>query len=396
MKKNLILAALLAALASCQPTKQTEGFKLSGDLEGLQAGDTLFLTTYLLPDWQAGESDTILVQQNGTFSAFIPTKHTEFYLLTHQPKVGKPIDSCIRGAEILARVGDDIKLKGSLNYLGAVRRSGGAYNDPLVAQYDSLTSFSNTQMIDIYSQILKYRDAKEEDSVAKYGQQYNEYRHPQLLKVFRDSLALKVNDKEYAAFTYMAQFIFRTTYTDLKNRLAQFTPEVQQSYFGQMLDKQLAVMKNIEVGYTPAEFTVTDKDGRKVSLSDYKGKYLLIYHWGLCPGTFWVNPKITELYQKYHDKGFEILGFTRNDLSKYLTGESSKLKNDERVQGLLNHPWTTVYTEKEGNGFIVKDLCFTGVPILMLVSPEGITLARGYTGAYEQVKNTLEKDLGDK
>ena len=158
----------------------------------------------------------------------------------------------------------------------------------------------------------------------------------------------------------------------------------------------MLVLKNIEVGFAPAKFTVTDKDGRKVSLSDYKGKYVLIYHWGLCPGTFWVNPKITDLYQKYHEKGLEVLGFTRDDLLKSLQGSSEEFKKDERVQGLLSHPWTTVYTEDEGNGFIVKDLYFSGVPILMLISPDGITLARGYTKAYEEVKNLLDRNLGNK
>ena len=393
MKKILALAALLAALTSCRQATQPDGFKLSGDLEGIQVGDTLFLKTLLLPDWKEDKSDTILVEKAGTFSAFIPMEHSTFYLLVHQPKVGEPLRSCIRGAEIMARIGDDIKLKGSLNYLGAVRRSGGFYNDPLVARYDSLTSVSNSEMIDIFSRIMKFQDAKQNDSVAKYGQMYNEYRRPSILKVFRDSLALKINDTEYAAFMYASGSVFDATYTDVKNRLAQFTPEVQNSYFGQILEKQLLVLKNIEVGFAPAEFTVTDKNGQKVSLSDYKGKYVLIYHWGLCPGTFWVNPKIKDLYQKYHEKGFEVLGFTSHDLLKSLTGDSEKLKEDERVQGLLNHPWTTVYTEDEGNGFIAKDLYLSGVPILMLVSPEGITLARGYSNVYEQVKETLEKNL---
>lgn len=95
-------------------------------------------------------------------------------------------------------------------------------------------------------------------------------------------------------------------------------------------------------------------------------------------------------------KGLEVLGFTRDDLLKSLQGSSEEFKKDERVQGLLSHPWTTVYTEDEGNGFIVKDLYFSGVPILMLISPDGITLARGYTKAYEEVKNLLDRNLGNK
>lgn len=238
MKKILALALFAVALVSCRQTMQTDGFKLSGHLEGLQVGDTLFLKTFLLPDWKEDGTDTILVEKEGIFSAFIPMEHTTFYLLTHQPKVGEPLRSCIRGAEIIARVGDDIKLEGSLDYLGAVRHSGGFYDNSLVARYDSLTASSNTEMIDIFSQILKYQDTKQNDSVAKYGQMYNEYHRPLMLKTVRDSLALKVNDMEYAAFMYASAFVFDATYKDVKERLAQFTPEVQNSYFEMITDDE--------------------------------------------------------------------------------------------------------------------------------------------------------------
>ena len=96
MKKILALALFAVALVSCRQTMQTNGFKLSGHLEGLQVGDTLFLKTFLLPDWKEDGTDTILVEKEGIFSAFIPMEHTTFYLLTHQPKVGEPLRSCIK------------------------------------------------------------------------------------------------------------------------------------------------------------------------------------------------------------------------------------------------------------------------------------------------------------
>ena len=46
MKKILALALFAVALVSCRQTMQTDGFKLSGHLEGLQVGDTLFLKTF--------------------------------------------------------------------------------------------------------------------------------------------------------------------------------------------------------------------------------------------------------------------------------------------------------------------------------------------------------------
>ena len=59
MKKILALALFAVALVSCRQTMQTDGFKLSGHLEGLQVGDTLFLKTFLLPDWKEDEKNAI-------------------------------------------------------------------------------------------------------------------------------------------------------------------------------------------------------------------------------------------------------------------------------------------------------------------------------------------------
>ena len=392
MKRTFIASALTALMTACATAPQQPGFQLSGKIEGLQTGDTLLLTEMIMPRWQDGKVDTLIVKEAGRFSAHIPMEHTTFYLLDYKPKVGQPLESCIRGEEIFARINDHITLKGSLEYLGALHHSGGSYDDEVVKNLDSVTTIADKEMIDIYRQIIKYQKEEQRDSVDKYGQMYNTYRSPKEMKTYRDSLTYRINDTEYAAFMYVRN-LFDKTYSQLKERLEQFTPEVRQSSFGQILDRQLTILKNIEVGESPKDFTLTDKDGNKVSLSNYKGKYTLIYHWGLCPGTFWVNPKIMELYEKYHDKGFEVLGLTREDLNKLILQRGEEFRNLEEIQGLLNHPWTTCYTSDEANAFINDELYLSGVPILMFISPEGITLARGYTEVYQKVKDILEKEL---
>ena len=182
--------------------------------------------------------------------------------------------------------------------------------------------------------------------------------------------------------------LYNTSNKEFKERFERFTPEVKNSTTGQSLAYMLKVKANIEPGNTPSAFTVTDKDGNQVSLSDYKGKYLLLYHWGVCPGTIWVHPRLLDLYEKYHDKGFEVLGFTKQEEEL-----PASFRKDKATASLFNQPWRTVYTTQESNKFIADDYYFAGVPILMLISPEGKTIYRGYTDVYEPLKKLLEENL---
>ena len=70
MKKILALALFAVALVSCRQTMQTDGFKLSGHLEGLQVGDTLFLKTFLLPDWKEVRDRYHIGGKGGNFLGF--------------------------------------------------------------------------------------------------------------------------------------------------------------------------------------------------------------------------------------------------------------------------------------------------------------------------------------
>jgi peroxiredoxin len=65
---------------------------------------------------------------------------------------------------------------------------------------------------------------------------------------------------------------------------------------------------SIESGTPAPDFTFPGLDGKKVSLSDYKGKVVLVNIWAT-----WCSPCVTEmpsmekLYQKFKGENFEIL-----------------------------------------------------------------------------------------
>ncbi|KAL3531369.1 hypothetical protein ACH5RR_010691 [Cinchona calisaya] len=73
------------------------------------------------------------------------------------------------------------------------------------------------------------------------------------------------------------------------------------------------------------EFTVKDSKGKDVDLSVYKGKVLLVVNVASKCGLSNSNyTQLTELYNKYKDKGFEILAFPCNQFLKQEPGTSKE------------------------------------------------------------------------
>lgn len=74
------------------------------------------------------------------------------------------------------------------------------------------------------------------------------------------------------------------------------------------------------------QFTVNDIDGKPVSLEKYKGKVLLIVNTASkCQFTVQYQD-LQKLYERYRDKGLEILGFPCNQFKEQEPGSSSEIQ----------------------------------------------------------------------
>lgn len=73
------------------------------------------------------------------------------------------------------------------------------------------------------------------------------------------------------------------------------------------------------------DFSVKARDGKEISLKDYEGKVLLIVNTATGCGFTPQYTGLQELYNKYKDKGFEILDFPCNQFANQAPG------NDEEI-----------------------------------------------------------------
>ena len=74
-------------------------------------------------------------------------------------------------------------------------------------------------------------------------------------------------------------------------------------------------------------FSAKALNGQDISLEDYRGKVLLIVNTASKCGFTPQYEGLQELYNQYHDKGFEVLAFPCNQFGAQEPGDSSEILN---------------------------------------------------------------------
>ena len=74
------------------------------------------------------------------------------------------------------------------------------------------------------------------------------------------------------------------------------------------------------------EFSVKDIDGSEVDLSSYKGKVILIVNVASACGFTSQYEGLQDLFERYKDKGLEILAFPCNQFGSQEPGSNDQIK----------------------------------------------------------------------
>lgn len=179
------------------------------------------------------------------------------------------------------------------------------------------------------------------------------------------------NPDSYFAMHSLAEANYGAKPEVILNVFNKMSEKLRLSYDGQSLYKLLSADKVTAIGAEAPNFTQNDVNGKPVSLTDYKGKYVLVEFWASwCAPCRAESPNLLKQYAAFKDKGFEILGVSvDSDKAKWMEA----IKKD----GLT---WTQVSDLKGWESDARKVYGISGVPANFLVSPEGKIVGAHLTG----------------
>ncbi|MFA5782161.1 MAG: TlpA disulfide reductase family protein [Bacteroidales bacterium] len=197
---------------------------------------------------------------------------------------------------------------------------------------------------------------------------------------FGRELLFNVNDKTDFAYFEKLDKALITAYPD--NQHSQDLHKRVAEIKRMEAEKQLAENK-LDVGFKAPDFKLETPDGKSVSLSSFKGKFVLIDFWASwCAPCRQENPKMIKLYKQYKDKDFTILGVS---LDRDKDSWINAIKTDKLI-------WTQISDLKYWDSPVAKLYNVRTIPYSILIDKEGKILAKGLRGEKlaEKIKEVVK------
>ena len=197
-----------------------------------------------------------------------------------------------------------------------------------------------------------------------------------------DSLIAAHPTSPVAAYFVVKDFAYKLDLDGMKAVRAQFDASLDGSEYVNQIESMIARMENVQVGSIAPDFTLPDVDGNQVSLSSFRGKYVLVDFWAAwCPDCRKENPNIVAAWEKFKDKNFAVLGVS---LDRNRDQWLAAIEKD-------NLAWTQVSDLKYWSSDAAVLYCIRWIPMSYLIDPEGKIVAIGLEG--EELHKKLEELL---
>ncbi|UCH82680.1 MAG: redoxin domain-containing protein, partial [Candidatus Latescibacterota bacterium] len=199
------------------------------------------------------------------------------------------------------------------------------------------------------------------------------------VKYFNEFLEDDRVDEEkagYARFYIAKAYENMGNYDEAKKHYTVFVekyPHLNPQYLAaaQATLADISVLKKLATGKEPIPFAVSGLDGKRISLDDYKGKVVLLDFWATwCVPCKVEMPNVIKIHNKFHEKGFEIIGISldsdKNALERYIA--TNKMS------------WPQYFDGRGWQNTVAQKYRVRSIPTTYLIDRKGVIRYRSLRG----------------
>ena len=359
--KNLTAIALtgMVCLSACTPQSTVEGKWADG------AGKTVYLQKKVNDETPV--IDSVVVAADGSFSFTLPAG-VDVYELNAAKEAKKEI--LVSEIPVVVTIATELRTaKDSSTYetlsIEAVGDEQKVYEQG--TQMIMTASFMQLGRMFALSNILQGKDTTMTLDSAVVFFDMMDARMNESIYNFVDSAK-----NNYGVAYFIKDYMIRSMPFDtVQVAYDALTDRVKQSAPGLELKNAVEALAAVSIGGTAPDITLMTPDSTELSLSSLRGHYVLLDFWASwCGPCLREVPNVKAIYEKYHDKGFEIFGVSLDETAG--PWKAAIKKND------MN--WHHVSSLKGWECPVAKQYNVTGIPRMYIIDPEGKIIAQDLRG----------------